>query len=321
MKKTLLGRTGLEISTIGFGAWGISGRDWGETDDKQSIAALHDAIDKGVNFIDTADTYGFGHSEKLIAKVLKQRGGKKNIIIATKGGNNFYPFMGKHYETTPGNPDYSKRHLIFAAEQSLRRLKIEQIDVYQLHSPSTEVFEKSEALEALDILKSQGKIRFAGWSIQSFKETEQADLVDKYADLIEVIQVRYNLLERMAEEKLLPVALKHRLGVIVRIPILFGLLAGKFNKTSVFEKNDHRRFNLSPEILDDYLTKLEAYNEWYAQYPQYSKAQLALRFCISHPACHVAIPGCKTSAQVADNIAASDLDFIGYEEFPKVNAK
>lgn len=321
MKKTVLGKTGIEITTIGFGAWGISGRDWGETDDKQSIAALHEALDKGLNFIDTADTYGFGHSEKLIAKVLKERGGKKDVVIATKAGNNFYPFVDEEHETTPGNPDYSKKHLIFAAEQSLKRLGIEQIDVFQLHSPSLEIIEKSEAFEALEILKAQGKIKHGGWSIQSFKETEQADLVDKHADIVDVIQVRYNLLERMAEEKLFPVAQKHNIGVIVRIPILFGLLAGKFSRNTRFGINDHRRFNLAPEILDEYIAKLAQYDAFYENYSDYTKAQLSLRFCISHPACHVAIPGCKTTKQVNDNMVASDLNFIKYDDFPAIRVK
>lgn len=320
MKYVKLGTAGPAVSTVGFGAWGISGRDWGNTDDTESIKAIHSALDNGVSFIDTADTYGFGHSEELISKVLKERRGKDKIVIATKAGNNFYPFLDKDHETTPGNPDYSKKHLIFAAEQSLKRLSVDVLDILQLHSPSLDLLENDEPWEALQILKEQGKIKNAGWSVQSFKETEQAFLLDKHKDILDVIQVRYNLLEREAEKILFPKAIEHGIGVIVRIPILFGLLAGKFSRQTIFPENDHRKFNLSSENLDRYLTKLEQMKPFFEEHKDHSMAQLSLRFCISHPACHTVIPGGKNPKQVEENIKAAELDFIGYEDFPKVDA-
>ena len=319
MKYTNLGKRGPEVSTVGFGAWGISGRDWGTTDDTQSINAIHTALDNGINFIDTADTYGFGHSEELIAKALKERNDNDKIVIATKAGNNFYPYLGKEFETTPGNPDYSKKHLVFAAEQSLKRLKVDVLDILQLHSPSTDLLEKDEPWEALQLLKDQGKIKHAGWSVQSFKETEQAFILDKHKDLIDVIQVRYNLLEREAEKVLFPKAMEYGVGVIVRIPILFGLLAGKFDRNSVFPDTDHRRFNLSPENLDKYLTQLEKMKPFFDEHKKFSMAQLSLKFCVSHPACHTVIPGGKTAEQVKENAGASEIDLIGYEDFPDLD--
>ncbi len=304
------------VSSISFGAWGISGRDWGNTDDEVSKKALHTALDNGVNLIDTADVYGFGHSEELIAKVLESRGENDKIIIATKAGNNFYPFKNEKHNTTPANPDYSKKHLIFAAEQSLKRLKRDYLDILQLHSPSTDLLMKDEPWEALIKLKEQGKILHAGLSVQSFKETEQSFLLDEHSEILDVVQVRYNLLEREAEKDLLPKTLKYKIGVIVRIPLLFGFLAGKFNRNSKFAENDHRRYNLSEEKLNVYLEQLESMKHFFDNYKQYSMAQLSLRFCISHPACHVAIPGGKTSDQVIENIAASDLESIKYEDFP-----
>lgn len=318
MKYKKLGKNGPEISTIGFGAWGISGRDWGNTDDEQSKRAIHTALDNGVNFIDTADTYGFGHSEELIAQVLDERGRNENIIIATKAGNNFYPFVGKDYDTTPGNPDYSKEYLIFAVEQSLKRLKVDALDLLQLHSPSLNLIDNDEPWEALDMLKQQGKIKLAGLSVQSFKETEQAFLLDNYNSVLDVIQARYNLLEREAEKELLPKAMKYNIGVIVRIPILFGLLAGKFNRETKFGENDHRKMNLSPDKLDVYLTQLEKMKPFFEKHKQYTMAQLSLRFCIAHTACHTAIPGGKTTSQALENIGASDID-IPYEEFPSID--
>ncbi len=317
MKYRILGLNGPEISTVGFGAWGISGRDWGNTDDKNSKNAIHAALDAGVNFIDTADVYGFGHSEELIRQVLDERSDKDKIVIASKAGNNFYPFIGQAHKTTPANSDYSIKHLEFAVEQSLKRLNVEKLDILQLHSPGLEILEQDEPWLALERLKNAGKIKHAGWSVKSFQETTQSHILERHHDLIEVIQVRYNLLQREAEDVLFPLALKYGTGVIVRIPLLFGLLSGKFNRKSTFGENDHRKFNLSPEKLTAYLENFTSYQSVFDKYPKYSPAQLSLRFCISHPACHVVIPGGKTQDQVQENAVASDIDFIAYEIFEK----
>jgi aryl-alcohol dehydrogenase-like predicted oxidoreductase len=315
MKYKKLGARGPVISTVGFGAWGISGRDWGNTDDDKSRKAIHAALDAGVTFIDTADVYGFGHSEELIREVLDQRSDKDNIIIATKAGNNFYPFRGQEHRITPANSDYSVKHLEFAAEQSIRRLNVEALDILQLHSPDLDILERDEPWLALERLKKAGKIKHAGWSVQSFMETEQAHILERHHELLDVIQVRYNLLERKAEEVLFPMAIRHGTGVIVRIPLLFGFLSGKFSSKSTFGDNDHRRFNLSPEKLADYLRSLEGYQSLFDKYAPHTMAQLSLRFCISHPACHTVIPGGKNPEQVQENVVASDLDFIPFEEF------
>ena len=315
MKYTKLGARGPLVSTVGFGAWGISGRDWGNTDDDKSRRAINAALDAGVTFIDTADVYGFGHSEELIREVLDQRPEKNKIVIATKAGNNFYPYLGGQHKITPANNDYSVKHLEFAAEQSLRRLNIEAIDILQLHSPDLEILEKDEPWLALERLRKAGKIKHAGWSVQSFMETEQAHILERHHDLLDVIQVRYNLLERKAEDVLFPMALKYGTGVIVRIPLLFGFLSGKFSSAATFGDNDHRRFNLSPEKLAGYLSALESYQPVFDKYPQYSTAQMSLRLCISHPACHTVIPGGKTPEQVRENVIASDLDFIPFDTF------
>lgn len=315
MKYTKLGKNGPEVSTVSFGAWGISGRDWGKTDDEKSKKALHTALDEGVNFIDTADVYGFGHSEELIHEVLKERGELGKIVIASKAGNNFYPFIDQSPDVTPANPDYSVEHLEYAVEQSLRRLGVESLDILQLHSPSINILERDEPWEALSKLKKNGKIKQAGWSIQSFQETEQSHILEQHHELIDVIQVRYNLLEREAEKVLFPMTLKYGTGVIVRIPLLFGFLAGKFDLDTAFEDNDHRKFNLSREKMKEYFEKSEKYRDLFGKYNSYSTAQLSLRFCIAHPACDVVIPGAKNPDQVKENVVAADLDFIPFEEF------
>lgn len=318
MQYTQLGKRGPKVSTISFGAWAIGGMNWGKTDDEVSKRALHKALDLGVTLIDTADVYGFGHSEKLIAEVIKERG-KDEIIIATKAGNDFYN-AGSEDDTGYGaiKQTYTKEYIIFAAEQSLKRLQVDCLDILQLHSPDLEKLEKDDPWEALLQLKKDGKIKHAGFSIQSFKETDQAHLLDRHHELIDCIQVRYNLLEREAEMVLLPKAQNYGIGVIVRIPILFGLLTGKFNKHSRFSEDDHRNMNLSPEKLDLYLHQLENIKPLYASYPEQTMAQVSLRACISHPACHTAIPGAKTPEQVQDNCVASDLGKIPTVEIPKI---
>ena len=310
-----LGSRGPVVSTVGFGAWGISGRDWGTTDDEKSRKAIEAALDSGVTFIDTADVYGFGHSEDLIREVLDRRSDRDRIVIATKAGNNFYSFLGGQHKTTPINADYSVRHLVFAAEQSLRRLNREVLDILQLHSPDLETLERDEPWLALEKLKKEGKIRHAGWSVMSFKETEHAHILERHHELLDVIQVRYNLLEREAEKVLFPMAQQYGTGVIVRIPLLFGLLSGKYKTDARFGDNDHRRNNLSPEKLQAYITDLGKYKQVFDEYQQHSMAQLSLRFCISHPACHTVIPGGKTAEQVRENVVASDLSFIPNEKF------
>ena len=314
MKYKRLGKKGPEVSTIGFGAWAIGGLNWGKTDDDVSLRALNEAIDKGVTLIDTADVYGFGHSEELIAKIIKERG-KKNIVIATKAGNDFY-------NTTPDDDHgygpikqtYTREYLIFAVEQSLKRLNVETLDILQLHSPDIKQLERDEPWQALETLKRDGKIKYAGLSIQSFKENEQAHLLDLHHNILDTIQVRYNLLERQAEEKLFPKALEYGIGVIVRIPLLFGLLTGKFESKSTFGEDDHRNMNLSADKLAQYLKELNKFEPLFARYPDQTMTQVSLRFCISHPACHTAIPGAKTPLQVDENSKSSDLGPIPESE-------
>lgn len=307
MKYKNLGSKGPGVSTIGFGAWAIGGMNWGKTDDEVSIKALNEAIDQGVTLIDTADVYGFGHSEELIAQVIKERG-KKNLVIATKAGNDFYNASDDDDDGYGAiKQTYSKEYLISAAEKSLKRLNLDTLDVLQLHSPDLEKLERDEPWLALEKLKKDGKIKHAGLSIQSFKETEQAPLLDQHHDILDCIQVRYNLLEREAEKLLFPKAIEHGIGVIVRIPLLFGFLTGKFDSNSSFTADDHRSMNLSPEKLKTYLDEIKKLQPLFDHYSDQSKTQVSLRFCISHPACQTAIPGAKTKSQVEENSSSSDL--------------
>jgi aryl-alcohol dehydrogenase-like predicted oxidoreductase len=288
--------------------------NWGPTDDEVSRRALRAALDHGVTLVDTADVYGFGHSEELIAEVLKDRG-KGEVIIATKAGNDFYNASDKDDEGYgPIKQNHDKSYLISAAEKSLKRLNVEALDVLQLHSPDLPLLERDDPWDALATLKQQGKIIHAGLSIQSFKETEQAHLLDQHHNLLDCIQVRYNLLEREAEKVLFPKAQEYGIGVIVRIPILFGLLTGKFDRQTRFGEEDHRKMNLAPEKLEHYLAQVEKLQPLFDRYPDQSMTQVSLRFCITHAACHTAIPGAKTEEQVADNCQASDLGPLSQDD-------
>jgi aryl-alcohol dehydrogenase-like predicted oxidoreductase len=320
MQKIQLGERGPVVSRIGFGAWAIGGMNWGPTDDAESLAALHAALDEGVTFIDTADVYGFGHSEDLIAQLIRERR-PPDLVIATKAGNDFYNARSDDDQGYgPIKQNYDKDHIIFAAEQSLKRLGVDALDILQLHSGDLEQMSRDEPWEALAELKRKGKIKCAGWSVQSFKETEHAEVLDARHEVLDVIQVRYNVLEREAEDELFPKAHKYGIGVIVRIPLLFGLLAGKFTRASRFGEDDHRRMNLSPEKLDLHLSQLEQLAPWYAEFENQSMAQVSLRFCISHPACHTAIPGAKTPAQVSENSRAGSFGPIPQDRLPPRSA-
>ena len=317
MKYTQLGERGPQVSTIGFGAWAIGGMNWGKTDDDVSRNALRKAIENGVTFIDTADVYGFGHSEDLVRQVVEEMGVKDKVVIATKAGNDFYNTSEDDdagYGPIKQNADYD--YIISAAEKSLKRLNVDALDILQLHSPDTEKLRRDDPWRALEKLKKDGKIKHAGWSVQSFRETDQAFLLDEHRDLLDVIQVRYNLLEREAERLLFKNSQEYGIGVIVRIPLLFGFLTGKFDENTRFEEEDHRSMNLAPDKLKNYLEQLKKMQPLYEKYPDQTKAQLALRFCITHPATHVAIPGAKTEQQVLDNVAASDLGPLPQEDIP-----
>ncbi|MCB9849397.1 MAG: aldo/keto reductase [Phycisphaerales bacterium] len=307
MQYTKLGERGPTVSRIGFGAWAIGGMNWGRTDDAVSLRALHAALDAGVTFIDTADVYGFGHSEKLVARALSERPGT-DVVVATKAGNDFYHAdAGDDKGYGPIRQNYDKDYIIHAAEQSLTRLGVDALDILQLHSGDREQLDRDDPWDALATLKRQGKIKHAGWSVQSFQETTQADILDAHHDILDVIQVRYNLLEREAEKVLFPKAQQYGIGVIVRIPILFGLLTGKFTRDSRFGEDDHRKMNLSPEKLDEHLKQLDNLQPLYARYPDQTMTQVSLRSCITHPACHTAIPGAKTPEQATENAAAGGM--------------
>ena len=289
MEYRTLGRTGLRVSDVGFGAMTIGGEVFGQTDDEESLRAVNRALDLGMNFIDTADAYGRGHSEELLARVLKDR--RSEVVLATKGGNQFAVRQGQRNF----DPDY----IASALEQSLKRLQIETIDLYQLHNPSAEVMRRGAIFERLDRLKAEGKIRAYGVSVENTEDGIVAIETGKP----DTIQVVYNILHQDPEERLFPLALEMSIGIIARVPLERGVLSGRFRDAG-FAQGDFR----SRIFPDDGLAQVNAALDrldFLAQGEGRSLARSALRFTISHPAVSSVIPGIRTVRQVEDNAAAS----------------
>src|SRR6266700_1690082 len=296
-----LGRTGWNISPIGFGAWGIGGRAWGPTDDKTSLAALHRAIDLGVNFIDTADVYGAGHSEQLIAQVRKARSAQ--LIIATKVGRRLNPHLAQ---------GYTRQNLTAFVERSLRNLEMEALDLLQLHSPPSAVYDMPEVFSILDDLVQQGKIRYYGVSVERVDEALKAVSYPH----VQSVQLIFNLFRLKPSEHFFAVARERQVGILARVPLASGLLTGTFGPETHFAPNDHRSFNRHGEAFDqgetfsgvEYERGLQAVEELRPLVPPGSTmAQFALRWIVMFPEVTSAIPGGKNPQQVEENVKAAAL--------------
>jgi aryl-alcohol dehydrogenase-like predicted oxidoreductase len=295
-----LGRTGWKVSEISFGAWAIGG-SWGQVSDEDSMAALHRAIDCGVNFIDTADVYGGGRSERLIARLKKER--KEEIIVATKAGRRL------PRQTVEG---YSRENLSAWIDDSLRNLATERLDLVQLHGPPTELYSRPEVFEMLDDLVTAGKIRYYGVSVEKVEEALKAI---EYPN-VQTVQIIFNCFRQRPADVFFAKAQQKRVGILARVPLASGLLTGKLRADSTFAADDHRNFNRRGEAFDvgetfsgvDYNTGLAAVEEIRKLLPAgVSMSQFALRWIMMFDAVSCAIPGGKRAEQVADNCRASDL--------------
>lgn len=301
MKTRVLGRTGATISEIGFGAWQIGGA-WGDVSEEDGKRALHAALDSGVTFIDTADVYGDGRSEKIIATVLKERGGEKPFV-ATKAGRRLNPHVADGYTAT---------NIEAFIDRSLTNLGVETLDLVQLHCPPTNVYYRPDVFEALDRLVARGKIRHYGVSVEKVEEGLKAIEYPGVA----TVQIIYNIFRQRPQELFFGEALRKNVGVIVRVPLASGLLTGKIGKDTVFTADDHRNFNRHGEAFDVGETfagvpleiALEAVKELRALAPaNVPMAQFALRWILEQPAVSVVIPGARNEAQAQSNAAASAL--------------
>lgn len=299
-----LGRTGWKVSEISFGAWAIGG-SWGEVSDEEALGALNKAIDSGVNFIDTADVYGNGRSERLVARLKKSR--KEEIIVATKAGRRLPS------QTVEG---YTRNNLAAWIDDSLRNLSADSLDLLQLHCPPTELYSRPEVFALLDDFVKAGKIRFYGVSVEKIEEALKAI---EYPN-VQIVQIIFNCFRQRPCEVFFPRAKEKKVGILARVPLASGMLTGKLCRDSTFAADDHRNFNLHGQAFDvgetfsgvDYDTGLEAVEAIRALLPGVeqgspSLAQFALRWILMFDAVTCAIPGGKRPDQVADNCHASDL--------------
>lgn len=287
MERRTLGRTGLEVSVVGFGAMTIGGI-YGPVDDAVSIQALHAAIDAGMNFIDTSDAYGAGHSEEVIGAFLRERSDRDQILLCTKGGNNM----------VTGVTNFTPEYIRGCVEGSLKRLGIEALDVYLLHNPTLDNLKAGDSFDLLDALQAQGKIKHWGVSLNTIAECEFAVANGRPA----VFQMEYNLFEQQPAA-VFAKAHAAGLGVISRVPLKRGLLSGRFDAQDAFESQDRRG-----RIFARDFTTLVARGQRIAETIAHSgwpRAAVALRFCVSNPHVAVTIPGIRTPEQARANAAAS----------------
>jgi aryl-alcohol dehydrogenase-like predicted oxidoreductase len=306
-----LGNTGLMVSEVSFGTWAIGGA-WGKTNDSEALKSLEYAIDQGVNFFDTADVYGDGHSEELLAKATK--GQEDKIHIATK-------FCRQGDIFAPEN--YSYETVRSYCEDSLRRLNREAIDLYQVHCPATEILKDGQVFEVLDRLQKEGKIRHYGVSV----ETVEEGLICLEYPNVKSLQVIFNIFRQKPLEVLLPEAYKRGVGILVRLPLASGLLSGKYTLDHVFEEDDHRNFNENGAAFNigetfaglGFKKGVELANQlkWIAE-GRPSMASAALRWILDQKEITCIIPGFKNTKQVADNLEALDTKPFSKEEMQQL---
>jgi len=294
MEYRKFGRTGWEVSAISFGAWAI-GSAWGSVDDKDSLAALHKALDLGVNYFDTADVYGDGRSERLLAKLRQER--TEKFFIATKAGRRLNP------HTSAG---YNKSNITAFVERSLKNLNTDVIDLLQLHCPPAEVYYMPEVFTILDDLTQAGKLRFYGVSVEKVEEALKAIEFPG----VQSVQIIYNIFRQRPSELFFNEASKRKVGIVARLPLSSGMLTGKMSKSSNFEKDDHRSFNRHGEAFDrgetfsgvDYELGLDVVEQLRNLVPDgMTMTQFALKWILMNHAVTCTIPGAKNPKQAEEN--------------------
>jgi aryl-alcohol dehydrogenase-like predicted oxidoreductase len=295
------GRTGWQVSEVGFGAWGIGGGAWGGADDAESMAALHAALDAGITFFDTADVYGDGRSERLIGRLRRER--SEPFIVATKAGRRLSPHVAAGYNAA---------NLTAFVDRSLVNLGVERLDLVQLHCPPTEVYYRPEVFAALDDLVTAGKLAFYGVSVEKVEEALKAI---EYPH-VQSVQIIFNAFRLRPTELFFEQALRRRVAVIARVPLASGLLSGRLTRDTVFPDDDHRTFNREGAAFDrgetfsgvPYETALDAVERLRPFVPEgVTLAQFALRWILAFEAVSCVIPGARGAARVIENARAADL--------------
>jgi aryl-alcohol dehydrogenase-like predicted oxidoreductase len=313
MNYRTFGRTGWQVSEISFGAWAIGG-SWGHVSEADALDALRAALDLGVNFIDTADVYGDGRSERLIAQVLKER--SEQVYVVTKAGRRLDPHVAG---------GYNQKNLTAFIERSLKNLEVEALDLVQLHCPPTQVFYMPETFGALDDLVQAGKIKYYGVSVEKVEEAIKAI---EYPN-VQSVQIIFNMFRHRPADSFFDLAQQRQVGILARVPLASGLLTGKMTRQSTFAQDDHRNFNRYGQAFDvgetfagvDYETGLAAVEELRPLTPEgATMAQFALRWILMFDAVSCAIPGAKNRQQATANVQAADLPPLSDEVMAKIRA-
>jgi aryl-alcohol dehydrogenase-like predicted oxidoreductase len=314
MKYRPLGNTGFNVSEISFGSWAIGG-SWGETDDAVSLATLHKAIDSGVNFIDTADVYGDGRSEQLIAQLKAERPAD-TIYVATKAGRRLDPHVAEGYNGI---------NITRFVERSLTNLRVEALDLLQLHCPPNDVYYQPEVFGDLDDLTQAGKIRHYGVSVEKI---EQAIKAIQFPN-VKTVQIVFNMFRLRPTEIFFPMAKEKKIGIIARVPLASGLLSGKISKDTRFSADDHRTFNRHGQAFDQGETfsgvpldvAFAAIDELKLLVPdKASMAQFALRWILMFDEVTCVIPGARRPDQLVDNIGAGELPALSQATMTKAQS-
>ena len=305
MEYRKLGKSGIEVSEIGFGSWAIGGNQWGPVDNRESVAALKKAIELGINFIDTADVYGDGVSEEIVAEAIK--GNRDKVVISTKGG------LFGHHRDPQREPVYDTPEKVIAAcDNSLKRLGTDYIDVYFCHLWWDKEEETEAFMRAFEDLKKAGKVRVTGVSAEDFAYIKHFNREGN----LDVVQVDYSILNRNPEKEVLPYLKENGIGVVVKGPLRMGILTGKFNSQPTFTDTDIRQNWPQEAWFKESLAKVERLRPLTesGNGGSDSLAQLALRFVLANDAVSVAIPGAKTPQQVEENASASVRPLLTTQE-------
>jgi len=299
MKHRKLGRTNFDVSEIGYGAWGIGGTMWIGASDKESLAALHYAIELGVNLIDTALVYGNGHSEELVGKVAAEAPGKVYIATKVPPKNRIWPApAGVGIEEA-----FPHDYIVRCTEESLRNLGVETIDLQQLHVWSPEWLDSDEFPRALEDLKSQGKVRAFGISINDHQPDTALGIIE--TGLIDTVQVIYNIFDQSPERNLFPACIRHNIGVLARVPLDEGALTGRITEKTAFPEGDFRNSYFRGDRKKQVARRVEALVRDLNLEGASHLPGIAIRFCLSHPAVSTVIPGMRSKSSVEANAMAS----------------
>lgn len=299
MRYRTLGRTGLRVSEIGYGAWGIGGTQWLGGDDRESLAALRKAVEVGVNFFDTALAYGDGHSERLVGRIVRES--RATLYVATK-----VPPKNRLWPARPGigiREVFPYSYIIECTEQSLRNLGLDHIDLQQLHVWNPEWLQEEDWRRAFDDLKRAGKVRFVGVSINDHQPDSALELIE--TGLIDTVQVIYNIFDQSPERRLFPLCQQRNIGVLARVPLDEGALTGQITAATRFEPGDFRAFYFRGDRKRQVEERVAALKRDLAGV-EGELPEIALRFCLSHPAVSTVIPGMRKVRHVEANAAASD---------------